>query len=71
MKWFWIILAAGVGLVALSSLTSMLGAAASQRSDFGVIAASVLGIVMVAAAVPITLHFIKKAQGTSETKEKP
>lgn len=70
MKTFWLVLAAGVALVALSILWSFLGDAASQRSDFGVIVGSllVLSLLAVVTAVGEKLY---RAHGSQKPRRKP
>jgi len=70
MKIFWRLLIAGFLLIGLSSLWSFLGDAASQRNDFGVIAGSLLALVLIAAAIAWSAAEIKRFQGRSNPKDK-
>jgi divalent metal cation (Fe/Co/Zn/Cd) transporter len=66
------ILMIGMAVFGFSALLSALGDAASQRSDFGVIALSALGLTVVAALAAYLLHLFQKHttdSGTSERKK--
>jgi hypothetical protein len=60
MRLFWWVLLIGAVLVLLSSLWSLLGTLASERSDVGVIAGALTGLVVVGALAAVVEKLLKR-----------
>lgn len=71
MKIFLIVVGCGVSLVLFSMLWSSIAEMASQRSDFGIVAGSLLAIVVIAGLVALIPRLVKTVQGADKPKEKP